>query len=197
MREPKEHTGEILTLTNFENRAVLVPAVRVTLTPSRGRPSHALLGIAPIVIGTSPDCDLVATGDQRVSRRHCELRLTHRGISVRDLSSKNGSFIGDIPIVEAILPLGTTLTLGGSRVVASIEGSATMVPLSGENRLGDTVGKSIAMRALFAQLQRVAITSETVLLYGESGTGKEVLARAVHAASARSDRPFVVFDCSS
>jgi transcriptional regulator with PAS, ATPase and Fis domain len=53
------------------------------------------------------------------------------------------------------------------------------------------------MRALFAALERVATADQTLLLRGESGTGKEVLARAVHAQSARSGGPFVVFDCGA
>lgn len=46
-------------------------------------------------------------------------------------------------------------------------------------------------------LNRAARTPFAVLLEGESGTGKEVVARAIHQASARADRPFVVIDCGS
>ena len=46
-------------------------------------------------------------------------------------------------------------------------------------------------------LDRVAVTDVTVLIEGESGTGKELVARAVHEASARRDKPYVVFDCAS
>lgn len=45
------------------------------------------------------------------------------------------------------------------------------------------------MRALFAKLERIAPTEETILLLGESGTGKEVLARAIHQNSRRSNGP--------
>jgi transcriptional regulator with PAS, ATPase and Fis domain len=53
------------------------------------------------------------------------------------------------------------------------------------------------MRALFAQLDRVARTPETILMLGESGTGKDLLARAVHERSAHAKGPFVVFDCGA
>jgi DNA-binding NtrC family response regulator len=69
--------------------------------------------------------------------------------------------------------------------------------MSDEGRFGDAVGSSFPMRALFATLERVAPTDQTVLLLGESGTGKEVLARSLHARSPRNDGPFVVFDCGS
>jgi DNA-binding NtrC family response regulator len=53
------------------------------------------------------------------------------------------------------------------------------------------------MRALFALLEKAAAADSTVLLEGESGTGKEVLAEALHRASARAERPFVVVDCGA
>ena len=53
------------------------------------------------------------------------------------------------------------------------------------------------MQRLVAQLKRVAREEASVLLTGESGTGKGVLARAVHAHSARADGPFVDINCAS
>src|SRR5512142_453838 len=53
------------------------------------------------------------------------------------------------------------------------------------------VGAAEAIVDLYRMIDRVADTSCTVLITGESGTGKELLARAVHAASPRRDRPFV------
>jgi DNA-binding NtrC family response regulator len=53
------------------------------------------------------------------------------------------------------------------------------------------------MRELFGVLERVAATDSTVLLVGETGTGKELLARAVHDASPRRQRPFIVVACGA
>jgi NtrC-family two-component system response regulator AlgB len=52
-----------------------------------------------------------------------------------------------------------------------------------------------AMRAVLDMLPRVAASDATVLLRGENGTGKGVLARLVHLASPRRDRPFVIVNC--
>ena len=59
------------------------------------------------------------------------------------------------------------------------------------------LGTSGVMRALFANLTRAARSDATVLIEGESGTGKELVAGALHRASPRADRPFVVFDCAA
>jgi DNA-binding NtrC family response regulator len=59
------------------------------------------------------------------------------------------------------------------------------------------VGRSPAMGQLNQQVERVAVTDATVLLAGESGTGKEVVAHAIHAASPRSDKPFVAVNCGA
>jgi len=53
------------------------------------------------------------------------------------------------------------------------------------------------MKRLFDQLRKVVNTRVTVLIEGETGTGKELVARAIHARSARKDRPFVVLDCAA
>src|SRR3954462_10990405 len=110
------------TLSNVTEDAVLLPSVIVSVTPGEGTPVEATLGITPLVVGTSPECDLVIS-DTRVSRRHCELRLTQRGITLRDLGSKNGTWLGDTLIVEVVLPvpMGVTVTLGGSRLTARVE----------------------------------------------------------------------------
>ena len=59
------------------------------------------------------------------------------------------------------------------------------------------VGAGAAMRDARALAERVAPTDANVLLLGESGTGKEVFAQAIHAASHRSEHPFVPVNCGA
>ncbi len=59
------------------------------------------------------------------------------------------------------------------------------------------VGKSPAMQEVFRRLRLAAQSDVTVLLTGESGTGKELAARAIHALSARKDKPFFAINCSA
>jgi len=59
------------------------------------------------------------------------------------------------------------------------------------------VGQSSKMDEVFRLIEQVAATNTTVLVTGESGTGKELVARAIHAKSLRSSRPFVVVNCAA
>ncbi len=59
------------------------------------------------------------------------------------------------------------------------------------------LGNAPAWRQVLLQATQVAPTETTVLLLGETGTGKEVVARFVHRASARRDKPFVALNCAA
>jgi transcriptional regulator with GAF, ATPase, and Fis domain len=61
----------------------------------------------------------------------------------------------------------------------------------------EMVGESPALRQVLDFVGKVAQSDATVLLLGESGTGKELLARAIHANSRRSARPFIVVNCAA
>ncbi len=63
--------------------------------------------------------------------------------------------------------------------------------------LSRVIGESQAMQSVFNLIEKVAPTQSNVLVYGESGTGKELVARAIHDASLRADRPFIPVDCVS
>jgi DNA-binding NtrC family response regulator len=63
--------------------------------------------------------------------------------------------------------------------------------------LDSIVINSDIMRDVFAQAQRAAIRSTSILIAGETGTGKEVLARAIHRMGPRSDKPFIDINCAA
>jgi len=59
------------------------------------------------------------------------------------------------------------------------------------------IGKSATARALYNQIDIVAPTNYSIILYGESGTGKEVVAKTIHNMSDRRDKPFIAMDCGT
>jgi len=68
---------------------------------------------------------------------------------------------------------------------------------TGTHNFEEIVGTSAALTAVLKQVEVVAPTESTVLILGETGTGKELIARAIHAASSRSRRPFVKLNCAA
>ncbi len=61
----------------------------------------------------------------------------------------------------------------------------------------EIVGRSPALAAVLDKVRRVAPTDATVLIYGETGTGKELIARAIHSASQRADKPLIKLNCAA
>lgn len=59
------------------------------------------------------------------------------------------------------------------------------------------IGRSMPIRDVLSRIVRIAPTDATVLITGESGTGKEMVAKAIHANSQRSNRPFVPINCAA
>lgn len=68
---------------------------------------------------------------------------------------------------------------------------------SQKNDFAGTIGRSSAMRRVFDLIIQAAPSRSTILIEGESGTGKELVARALHANSSRSDKPFVSVNSGS
>lgn len=59
------------------------------------------------------------------------------------------------------------------------------------------VGQAPATKELYKQIELVAPTNYSIILYGESGTGKEVVAKTIHQYSDRRDKPFIAMDCGT
>jgi PAS domain S-box-containing protein len=61
----------------------------------------------------------------------------------------------------------------------------------------DLLGRSDCMQAVFAAIKQVARADTTVLITGETGTGKELVARSIHRASQRAEKPVVLVNCAA
>lgn len=62
---------------------------------------------------------------------------------------------------------------------------------------GELIGRSPAMMQVLAEVSQVAVSEATVLIQGETGTGKELIARAIHRASHRADKPLIKVNCAA
>jgi transcriptional regulator with PAS, ATPase and Fis domain len=149
-----------------------------------------------MTVGTHEISDLRLT-DRAVSRFHLELELGEHAVIVRDLRSRNGTSVDDVPVLEAPLRDGAVVTVGTTRLRFQHEAGHSEIPLAPAERFGRFVGGSAAIRAVMAELARVAPSDTTVLLAGETGTGKELAAESLHAASPRAGAPLLVVDCGA
>jgi len=149
-----------------------------------------------VVVGSHPMADIVID-DEAVSRVHCEIVADARGYLLRDVGSTNGTEMGGLRVVEAFLPSKARIVVGATELSFALLPDADGVPLHPTGRFGTLIGQSPGMRAVLERLARVAPRDTTVLIEGESGTGKELAAEAIHNASPRRDKPFVVVDCAS
>src|SRR5579872_2117212 len=95
--------------------------------------------------------------------------------------------------------------LDTDRILVTLRNALQHLDLHEENaRLKETiqsryeiVGKSYGIRAVIDKIERVGPTPARVLITGENGTGKELVARALHAQSARAAEPFVEVNCAA
>ena len=149
----------------------------------------------PSIVGSAPEAGIVID-DRTVSRVHAELVPRPDGLWVRDLGSKNGTFVDEIRVESARVPAGGRLRLGAASMVVDYD-APEPVELWQNARYGPLVGSAPAMRELFGRLARIAPTDASVLIQGETGTGKELVAQAIHEASRRSGQPFVIVDCGA
>jgi len=97
---------------------------------------------------------------------------------------------------KPLTPEGVLLALAGAMELrqARREAQALRAELG---LAGEMIGDSLPMHRVREMIARVAPTDARVMITGESGTGKELVAAAIHAGSARRDRPFVRVNCAA
>jgi two-component system response regulator GlrR len=166
----------------------------VSWTDTRGVQTRTLNQRA--VIGSSPDADVVVV-DPTVSKLHADVDPRDDGIWVRDLGSRNGTYVEGILVRDGCVPEGGNVRVGSTLLTLQREPVAADVDLWPDDHFGSLIGRSNVMRELFATLARVAPTDASVLIQGETGTGKELVAREIHERSLRATGPLVVVDCAA
>lgn len=116
----------------------------------------------------------------RFTERHAELLELFATLAA--VAIKNADLVSELEHARARL-MGEVATL-----TEEIRGASGGIEL---------IGSSAVARALREELALVAPTDTTVLILGETGTGKELVARALHAASRRKERPLIRFDAAA
>jgi PAS domain S-box-containing protein len=89
--------------------------------------------------------------------------------------------------------------LAAEQKIRSLTGEAEYLREEISSLVGadEIIGGSAALRRVLADVHQVAVTDATVLILGETGTGKELIARAIHLASRRRDKPLIKVNCAA
>jgi transcriptional regulator with GAF, ATPase, and Fis domain len=151
---------------------------------------------AELVIGAAQGTELTLT-DPSASRHHCSITATPAGFLLRDLGSTNRTTLAGYRIESAYLKTGAVIGVGETTIRFDSLADEVHEPLSEDERYGRVLGRSAAMRRIFAIVPRIAASDSTILIQGETGTGKGLLAETIHQQSGRAAGPFVVLDCSA
>jgi DNA-binding NtrC family response regulator len=168
-------------------------ALEITAGPDRG--ATAVQEKRELSVGTHKSNDLVLS-DPAVSRFHFRVVADDIGAKLVDTTSTNGTFVNGVRVERAYLFYGAPIQAGNTTAVVQL-GGETEIEIAPDESFGPAVGRSVAMREVFAIARRAATSGATILILGETGTGKDVMARAIHEHSSRAAGPFVVFDCAA
>jgi DNA-binding NtrC family response regulator len=178
----------------------VVPKLTLEVRRESGREPRVIVHEGPVCcIGTHSSNDLVLF-DPSVSRFHCKLTCDGGAWRVQDIGSLNGTELNGVRVRDADFKGEGTLALGDCLLHARGLEPATAVALPENDSLdsfGALAGTSVAMRKLFAFLEKVAASDINVLIEGESGTGKEVVASEIFQRGPRADKAFVIVDCGA
>jgi DNA-binding NtrC family response regulator len=151
------------------------------------RPGGTTFGLADFfTIGRDPSSHLVIN-DSYVSNRHARIEKRSGRFSIRDLQSRNGTYLNGSRVTEAVLTANDRICFGETVYVFS----------ESSNDQPQLVSKNPEWNEQLKRLPAFAATDFPVLITGQSGTGKEILSRAIHKSSARGRGPFVSINCSA
>lgn len=128
--------------------------------------------------------------DPCVSNRHCRIEKKEKQFWIRDLRSKNGTFLNGTRVQEAALQNGDRLRIGETDFYFSSE-SATWTSNF------HLLSKNPTWQNELNRLPLYAKSNLPVLVQGASGSGKEIIARSIHQLSDRTHSPFISVNCSA
>jgi len=137
-----------------------------------------------LIVGRQLSADgLLGLADHKMSRRHAEIRLADDGWYLRDLGSRNGTFVAGLSSPSARLEHGSLIRVGSSLLLYEAFQLDDGLRLQTEEP--PLMGPSVAMQIVRGSLRTAATHGVPVLLLGESGVGKEMAAEYLHLHSGR------------
>lgn len=159
----------------------------LTLVVGNGSAARRVPVDRDLVVGSSSRCDVVIE-DRAVSAVHCRLERHMGTLRVRDLGSRNGTWVGGCAVLQTELAAGVTVRIGRTDLHVVPRGRC------GDARREGMIAVSASMLSVLGEVERYARLTWPLLITGESGAGKEGIARGLHVRGPRLEGPFVALN---
>ena len=140
-------------------------------------------------LGRDP-ANQVNINDIYTSARHARIEKKADAFFIKDLRSRNGTYVNGVKVQEAELKDNDHILVGKSEFLFVSESTL-------ENSKGTLNSKNTLWNEQLSKIPAVAQSDLGVLLLGPSGSGKEVLAKLIHEQSSRRMAPMVCVNCSA
>ena len=168
-----------------------VPGVIVVF--SRGRPmAHAMPVGEGVVLGRE---DPVLSADERLSRRHVRIDRALDQWRIRDLDSRNGTFVDAERVEKSTLAGDACVVRIGQTVLLLVPDLRPFEAHPPGIASGMVMGP--ALHAVAEKIRVAAVAGDNLLVHGESGTGKEWAGATFHRLSVRANGPLVSVNCAT
>ena len=147
---------------------------------------------ATLTLGRSSKTSLPGIfDDEKVSRQHVQITRLGQALRIKDLDSRNGTFVGGERVSDSVLQLGDVVQVGN--IVCLVHAAPRRFK---EPNHPTMIGISAGLTRVLKDIALVAPRDTAVMILGETGTGKELVAKAIHDASTRRGA-FVPVNCAS
>ncbi len=192
-----EHGGWVLWPTHerrLRARFGAVPFARTLLAAVRARKEPLLCTSSGDI---EPSASMVQAGVR--SAMAAPLRIgdeIHAALYVDRIAEAQPFTRAELEFLAAVANQ-LAVQLHNRASVAELEAEVVRLKRDVKPAAPNLIGADPAMKAITAFIARAAPTDAPVLILGESGTGKELIARAIHAASKRAERPLQVTNCAA
>ncbi len=164
--------------------------------------------VGQLLAGRSPEADLRVL-DQSASRLHAKFVVDRKAVRVRDLGSRNRTWVNGKPLADGedrLLCSGDVVGIGTLTLVLHLAGSPIPVEPRNQDDVAPVlvdVGEQTTLLSdpatvrVYELIRRLSRSTLPVLIIGETGTGKENAAQAVHYFSTRKAAPMLAINCAA
>lgn len=195
-RETKIYEPSKILHYEAKTKELLVEAIELKICPEHRPEETQTLTQNQITLGATKECD-VRIDDPYISKQHALICKENNIFWLKDLESRNGTWVKNQKIKSVSLSDRGVFQIGTTKIQYQFSIATEKIRPHAQTQLGEMLGKSRAMKEVFALIQRVAPTDVNVCLIGESGTGKELAAQNIHRLSCAAKGPFVAMNCGA